>query len=300
MPGDVTALIRKSWAKSFGWVNNYTQSPLLETSENPQQQPLVSYFPSAASQQANIQPLQSGPSAAPLGRRVALVIGNTNYQAQSPLTNPGNDANLIASSLRSAGFQQVILKNDLTYNQTIQAIRDFALIADRADWSLIYYSGHGMSFNGNNYMIPVDARLRFDRDIDIEAVDTGKVSSAISGSKKLRVLILDMCRSNPFEKTMTRTIASRSVGRGLAPPMETEAGELTVFAAKDGQVALDGEGQNSPFAEALANRIKSPNTDIRRVFDRVRDDVLRVTNRKQQPFSYGSLPGDEDFYFVQR
>lgn len=242
---------------------------------------------------------QPTPATAPQGRRVALVIGNTNYQAQSRLMNPGNDANLIASSLRAAGFQQVIVKNDLTQNQLLRAIRDFAEVADKADWSVVYYAGHGIGYNGANYMIPVDARLKADRDIDIEAVDVGKIYNAISGSKSLRLVILDMCRTNPFAKTMTRTLASRSVGRGLVAPIESEAGEFTVFAAKDGQESQDGEGKNSPFAEALAKRLLIPNTDITRIFAYVRDDVMRVTNKQQQPFTYGSLP-PADYFFVQK
>jgi uncharacterized caspase-like protein len=98
---------------------------------------------------------------------------------------------------------------------------------------------------------------------------------------------------------MTRTIASRGIGRGLAALAETEAGEYTAFAAKDGQEALDGDGNNSPFAEALARRLKMPNVDVRRVFDHVRDDVLKATHREQQPFTYGSLP-PVDFYFAQK
>lgn len=233
------------------------------------------------------------------GLRVALIIGNTRYQAQAPLQNPKNDADLIAKSLRSTGFQQVLVKYDLTQAQMLAAIREFSDIADKADWSVVYYSGHGVSFGGTNFMLPVDVRLKADRDIDIEAVDVGKIYSAIGGSKSLRLVILDMCRTNPFLRQMSRTISSRSIGRGLVPPTESEAGEYTVFAARDGQEALDGEGANSPFAEALARRLAMPNVDIRRVFDFVRDDVVQATNRRQQPFTYGSLP-PRDFLFVQK
>jgi uncharacterized caspase-like protein len=232
-------------------------------------------------------------------RRVALIIGNSNYAAQGALPNPRNDAALIASVLRTLGFQSVEVKSDLTRDQTLRALQEFAPLADNADWSVVYYSGHGISYNGINYMIPVDAKLKADRDIDIEAVDVGKFSTSIAGASKLRLIILDMCRSNPFIKSMTRTIASRGIGRGLAAPAETEAGEYTAFAAKDGQEALDGDGNNSPFAEALARRLQMPNVDVRRVFDYVRDDVLKATHREQQPFTYGSLP-PVDFYFAQK
>jgi len=233
------------------------------------------------------------------GTRVALIIANSNYNAQIPLQNPINDAKLLASSLSAAGFKSVTVKTDLTRERMLNEIHDFAALADTADWAVVYYSGHGISYSGVNYMVPVDAKLAVDRDVDLEAIDVGKVFAAIDGAKKLRLVILDMCRSNPFMSTMRRTVASRSIGRGLAP-MEPDAGVLTVFAAKDGQEALDGDGKNSPFAKALAKYINKPNLEVRRLFDYVRDDVMDSTDKKQQPFTYGSLPGKEDFYFIQR
>jgi tetratricopeptide (TPR) repeat protein len=257
---------------------------------------------------ANIKPATPSTATAPTGpaqpagkplRRVALIISNSNYASFGTLPNPKHDAELIASVLKLVGFQSVELKSDLTRDQTLKALQDFAAASDNADWSVFYYSGHGVAYNGVNYMVPVDARLKADRDIDIEAVDAGKVSNAMAGASKLHLVVLDMCRSNPFIKSMKRTTMSRAIGRGLAPPPEDDSGEYTAFAARDGQEALDGDGDNSPFAESLAKRLQMPNVDVRRVFDYVRDDVLRVTNRQQQPFTYGSLP-PVDFYFVQR
>jgi tetratricopeptide (TPR) repeat protein len=244
---------------------------------------------------------QSNPvaSASPQ-RRVALIISNSNYTSPgiAQLPNPKNDAELIASVLRVLGFQSVELKSDLSREQMIRALQDFASQADNSDWSVFYYSGHGIAYNGSNYMIPVDARLRADRDIDLEAIDAGKISYSMAGSRQLRLVILDMCRNNPFIRQMTRSVASRGVGRGLVAPAETTAGEFTAFAARDGQEAFDGDGRNSPFAEALANRLQMANVDVRRVFDWVRDDVLKVTNGRQQPFTYGSLP-PVDYYFLK-
>jgi uncharacterized caspase-like protein len=115
----------------------------------------------------------------------------------------------------------------------------------------------------------------------------------------LRLVILDACRDNPFANQMKRTltVASRSVSRGLAA-IEPEAGTLVVFAAKDGETALDGDGVNSPFAAAFVKNLQTPGVEVRRLFDYVRDDVMDVTNRKQKPFSYGSISGRQDFYFV--
>jgi tetratricopeptide (TPR) repeat protein len=237
-------------------------------------------------------------SSAP-GRRVALVIGNAAYQHAPALQNPGNDARLLAATLREAGFASVTIKSDLTREQTILALREFARETDTAEWAAVYYSGHGIELGGTNYLIPVDAQLKADRDVDLEAVDVGKIVNAIEGAKRLRLVILDACRDNPFANQMRRTMATRSVGRGLAR-IEPEAGTLIVYAAKHGETALDGDGRNSPFVQALVNRIQQrPPIELRRLFDFVRDDVLTSTQKRQQPFSYGSLSASEDFYFAR-
>jgi hypothetical protein len=238
------------------------------------------------------------PLAVDFGRRVALVIGNTQYAHVPVLPNAVSDAQALAKSLEATGFQSVTLKMNLTREQLVLALSDFAKQADGADWAAVYYSGHGIEYRGINYMIPVDAWLKVDRDIDLETVDVGKVSSAIEGASKLRLIMLDACRDNPFLEQMKRTVATRSVSRGLAR-IEPDAGTLIVYAAKHGETALDGEGKNSPFATALIRRMQMPRIELRRLFDLVRDDVLAATNRRQQPFSYGSLSGSEDFYFVR-
>jgi uncharacterized caspase-like protein len=231
------------------------------------------------------------------GRRVALVIGNGRYLHKPSLNNPLNDAQLLASTLRSIDFQSVTLKSDLSREQIISALREFATVADGAEWAVVYYSGHGIEFGGVNYLVPVDAMLKADRDIDLEAVDVGKVLGAIEGAAKLRLLVLDACRDNPFLSQMRRTSPTRSLNRGLAR-IEPEAGTLIVYAAKHGEVAFDGDGSTSPFAGALVKRLSTPNLEVRRLFDLVRDDVMDATKRKQQPFSYGSLSGREEFFFV--
>jgi uncharacterized caspase-like protein len=234
-----------------------------------------------------------------LGKRVALVIGNTRYRRVELLENASNDAELIGKTLRNIGFESVTLKFDLTREQMMQALQDFADEADTADWAVIYYAGHGLEFGGANYLVPIDARLRTDRDIEFEAVDVNRVLTSTAGAKRLRLVILDACRSNPFASEMRRTIATRSLGRGLAQ-VEPEAGTLIAYAAKHGEVALDGQQGQGPFAEALAKRIaQKPAIEVRRLFDFVRDDVLSQTGRRQQPFTYGSLSGTEEFYFLR-
>jgi hypothetical protein len=255
---------------------------------------------SATSQEALVPAqhpsLARPPSVPEFGRRVALVIGNGRYEHVPALPNAANDADALTKALTETGFQSVTLKTNLTRDQILSALADLAKLADSADWAAVYYSGHGIEWRGINYMIPVDAQLKVDRDVDLEAVDVSKVLSAIEGAKKLRLVILDACRDNPFLDQMKRTVATRSVSRGLGP-MEPDAGLLIVHAAKHGETALDGAGKNSPFAPALINRIQTPNLELRRLFDLVRDDVLAATSRRQQPFSYGSLSGSEDFYF---
>jgi tetratricopeptide (TPR) repeat protein len=233
----------------------------------------------------------------PPGRRVALVIGNSGYRSVPALANPGKDSKAVAEALRQVGFQSVTLVNDATRDKMVEAIRAFATEADHSDWALIYYAGHGIEVGGSNYLIPVDAKLASDRDVQFEAIGLEQIMSAVDGAGKLRLVLLDACRDNPFANTMQRSTASRSIGRGLGQ-VEPDAGMLVVYAAKHGQIAFDGDGQNSPFVSAFVKRITTPQIEIRKLFDLVRDDVMTATKRQQQPFTYGSVPGSEDFYFL--
>jgi uncharacterized caspase-like protein len=230
--------------------------------------------------------------------RVALVIGNAEYRNVSKLPNPPRDADAIAASLRRVGFATVQVSSDLTRNGMIAALRAFEREAEKADWAVVYYAGHGIEVGGVNYLIPVDAALKVDKDVQDEAVPLDRVLSAIESAKRLRLVILDACRDNPFVTSMKRSIASRSIGRGLAQ-IEPDGGVLVAYAAKHGQVALDGDGANSPFVGALVRHLQTPGLEINKLFRLVRDDVMAATGRKQEPFVYGSLPG-EDFFFVQR
>lgn len=247
------------------------------------------------------------------GRRVALVIGNSAYRSVPPLSNPHNDAEAIAKSLRNIGFETVTLATDVTRERLIDALRTFANEAENSDWAMVYYAGHGIEVGGVNYLVPVDATLAVDRDIEYEAVPLSQVLRATDAAKRIKLIMLDACRDNPFAPRKTaapdavvRTstagapIASRSTnGRGLAE-VKVAGATLVVFAAKDGQVALDGEGGNSPFAVAVVQRIATPGVEINKVFRLVRDDVMEATAGRQEPYTYGSLPGKEDFFFVAK
>jgi tetratricopeptide (TPR) repeat protein len=241
----------------------------------------------------------ASPSAAS-ERRVALVIGNSAYRSVAFLPNPRRDAKAVADALRGTGFQIVEVAMDLDRNAMVKALRAFRNVADKADWAVIYFAGHGIEINRVNYLIPIDARLADDRDVKAEALSFEDLLSTVGGARMLRVIILDACRVNPFKAGMRRSGASRGgVDRGLAPPPESEPGTLVVYSAKDGEVAADDVGGvNSPFASAFVAELKVPGREVRRLFDYVRDDVVDATKKHQQPFTYGSLPGRRDFYFV--
>jgi tetratricopeptide (TPR) repeat protein len=246
------------------------------------------------------------------GRRVALVIGNSAYKNVPALTNPRKDSEAVAASLRNIGFETVTLAVDVTREKLIDGLRAFANEAEKADWAMVYYAGHGIEVNGQNYLIPVDARLAADRDVQFEAIPLEQVMASLEGAKKLKLVLLDACRDNPFAPQMRKTAApdsvaaaataggkvrTRSIGRGLGE-VKVQGASLVVFAAKHGQTALDGEGGNSPFAVAMVQRIATPGVEINKIFRLVRDDVMEATAGRQEPYTYGSLPGKEDFFFV--
>ncbi len=230
-------------------------------------------------------------------RRIALIIGNGAYQNVHQLGNPPRDARLIAGALRDVGFQAVTLSNDLTRDQFFEALRAFATEAEKADWAVVYYAGHGFEIGGVNYLVPVDARLAADHDAETEAVALEQVIAAVGGARKLRLVMLDACRDNPFAPTMQRTMELKLVDKGFSD-IEPAAGFMVVYAAKHGETALDGDGVDSPFAVAVARDIRQPHVEVRKLFDLVRDDVWSASKHQQQPFTYGSPPGREDFYFV--
>ncbi len=233
------------------------------------------------------------PAGAMADERMALVMGNSAYQRAPRLSNASNDANLLAETFKKAGFSVVEARNDLSAQDMRRALRDFGAKARNADIAVIYYAGHGIEIDGNNYLVPVDAQLENDTDVYDETVGLDRVLVAIEPAKRLRLVILDACRDNPFSKGMKRTMASRAVARGLAKVEPSSPNTLVAFAAKAGFTALDGDGNNSPFATALAHHLATPGLDLRKAFGYVRDEVLQATTNRQEPFIYGSLGGDD-------
>ncbi|MDA9459091.1 caspase (peptidase) [Bradyrhizobium sp. CCBAU 11430] len=226
-------------------------------------------------------------------KRVALVIGNSAYKSVPKLANPASDAGLIGGMLRKAGFDTVDVRQDLNASEMRKALREFGGRTRDADVAVIYYAGHGMEVDGTNYLIPTDAALETDTDVYDEALPIDRVLVSIEPAKQLRLVILDACRDNPFAKTMKRTVASRAIGRGLAKVEPTTPNTMIAFAAKAGSTASDGDSRNSPFATALSDHLPKPGLDLRKAFGFVRDDVLKSTANKQEPFVYGSLGGDD-------
>jgi WD40 repeat protein/uncharacterized caspase-like protein len=226
-------------------------------------------------------------------QRVALVMGNSAYQHAPRLPNAVNDSAVLVDTFKRAGFAVVDARNDLSASEMRRTLREFGAKARDADIAVIYYAGHGIEIDGTDYLIPTDARLDSDTDIYDETVALDRVLIAIEPAKRLRLIILDACRDNPFSKNMKRAVASRSVGRGLAKVEPSGPNTLVAFAAKAGFTALDGDGRNSPFAVALSNHLATPGLDLRKAFGYVRDEVLKATNNRQEPFIYGSLGGDD-------
>jgi uncharacterized caspase-like protein len=226
-------------------------------------------------------------------KRVALVLGNSAYQNAPPLSNPVNDSALIASTLKNAGFDVVDTRSDLPALEMRRALRDFTDSARDADIAVIYYAGHGIEVDGTNYLVPVDAKLERDTDVFDEALSLDRILVAAEPAKQLRLVILDACRDNPFAKNMKKTVALRGIGRGLAKIEPASPNTLIAYSAKAGSTALDGDAKNSPFTMALAKHLTTPGLDVRKAFGFVRDDVLKTTGNRQEPFVYGSLGGDD-------
>jgi hypothetical protein len=232
------------------------------------------------------------------GRRIALIIGNSAYAHAGSLRNPANDAKAIAGAMRRIGFSEVFEHYDLGLTQMTAALKNFGDRAANADWAVIYFAGHGVEMGGAAYLIPTDAKLEKDAHVSYEAIPLDRMLQTTESAKKLRLVILDACRNNPFVARMARTGgATRSIGRGL-PSIEVEGDVLVAYATKHGTTALDGDGENSPYALALAENMPVPNVDIRVMFGRVRDAVRKTTNNQQEPYTYGSVGGDLHYFSI--
>lgn len=223
------------------------------------------------------------------GSKTALVIGNSAYAFGGVLANPKNDAETVSAALKAAGFDPVVTLTDLDKTQFLGTLGDFANAAEKSEIALIYYAGHGVEVDRRNFLVPVDAKLSKASEVVFQAISLDDVRAAVAGASKLRLVILDACRNNPFP--LAKKDGTRALGGGLAH-VEPGANELIAYAAREGTLATDGAGGNSPFAVSFVRELAQPGLDVGFLFRRVRDDVLAATGQSQEPFVYGTLGGD--------
>ena len=226
--------------------------------------------------------------------RVALVIGNAAYEHTVPLRNPGNDASDVARALDELDFE-VIHGQDLDKDGFSDMLREFARTAQGADVSLFFYAGHGLQVDGKNYLVPVDAKLVEEVDLQIEAFELDDFMHQMRGSTNL--VFLDACRDNPLVRDLARSMgASRStaIGRGLSR-VESGSGTLIAYATQPGNTANDGGGRNSPFTGALLAHIETPGLSVNDLLTTMTDMVITSTHGSQQPWTHSSLR--KPFYF---
>jgi len=225
-------------------------------------------------------------------KRVALVIGNGDYGNQ-PLSNPANDAALMADTLRDVGFEVVEVINADSRSMK-KAVHTFSRTLSRAGSEavgFVYYAGHGIQAQGENYMIPVDAQIEEAIDVELEGFPASTLLSVLQNAgNRLNIVVMDACRNNPYKA------ATRSGGSGLAR-MDAPSGTLIAYSTAPGKVAADGRGNNSPYTRALSRAIKSPGAKVEDVFKTVRVAVMDRTNDAQVPWESSSLTGD--FYFLE-
>jgi uncharacterized caspase-like protein len=229
-------------------------------------------------------------------KRIALVIGNSEYKHTPRLTNPKNDAADMTAALKQLQFF-VIEGRDLDKAGMDRTIRDFAEALAGAQVGLFFYAGHGLQVGGQNYLVPIDAKLTTASGVDFEMVRLDLVHRTMEREATTNILIMDACRDNPLARNLARALGTRStqIGRGLAV-VESGEGTLISFSTQPGNVALDGTGRNSPFAEAFLKHIRTPGDDLPTILINVRNDVMQATGRRQVPWEHSAMTAK--FYFI--
>ncbi|NVO14755.1 MAG: caspase family protein [Rhodoplanes sp.] len=232
------------------------------------------------------------PPSAGAQQKVALVVGNGAYRNATPLANPPNDAADVAAALRRLGFA-VIEGRDLDKHALEDKIRAFGRALDGASVALFFYAGHGLQVAGRNYLVPVDAKLERPGDLSFETIDVGQVLGQMEAEARVNLVFLDACRDNPLARTLARSLGARSasVGAGLAS-IQSAVGTMIAYATQPDNVALDGEGRNSPFTTALLKHLPTPGLDVAVLMRRIRSDVVASTHSRQVPWDHSSLIGD--------
>jgi uncharacterized caspase-like protein len=218
-------------------------------------------------------------------KRVALVIGNSEYGTQMRLLNPRNDAQDMADSLKSLGFE-VFLRVDADKQSFTRALEDFTRAVAGADIGLFFYAGHGMQYYGSNYLMPVGAHLQDEVSVRFELIALDEIQRALDRSTGVRILILDACRNNPLAAELTRSMRASnrdaSVPRGLAR-IEQARGTVVAYSTQANEIADDGAARNSPFTRALLENLREPGLEIGAMFRKVAARVYETTHGKQVP-----------------
>jgi hypothetical protein len=225
--------------------------------------------------------------------RLALVIGQSAYRSVPALPNPANDARAVTQMLTDSGFE-VSTAADLSQGQMREAVSDFAgkVAAKGADTvALVFYAGHGLQIDGENFLVPIDIDPKREADIPIQAVRLNDILNTLTSvPSKMRILMLDACRNNPFPDLKTAGSGLAIVDAKVGAP-----GTFLSFSTSPGAVAEDGSGSNSPYTNALLAAGKEQNIPIEQTFKRVRLAVNKVTEGRQTPWDSSSLT--EDFRF---
>lgn len=229
------------------------------------------------------------------GSRIALVIGNGNYAHVPVLRNPVTDARALGQRLDEIGFDSVDVLENLDLSHMKSAVMAFRAKADKGEVAAVYFAGHGIEIGGENYLVPIDARLADDRDVPLETFPLSQLRRAVERSQKLKFIVLDACRENPFLNRMARTLATRSVAGGLAEVADPRRNEVLLFAAQSGRVAIDGQGANSPLVQALLEHIPKPGLEINALVRVVCQSVREMTGGRQEPIKFDSLDAEPAF-----
>jgi hypothetical protein len=230
-------------------------------------------------------------------KRVALVIGNGGYKIAPHLDNPANDARAIAETLRKLGFE-VVDGYDLDVSEMRKAVSDFSATLPDAKSAVVYYAGHGVSVDGEDFLLPVDIDLKSPADLKIGAIDMSLVLEDMKREERVNIVLLDACHDNPFADELARSKTPAAIGpRGLSPIQgELARGTLIAFATDPNSTALDGvQGRHSPFTEALLNHLADPGAPIDTVMMRVRTEVWEKTKHMQRPWVHSPLIGEFSF-----
>ncbi|MFV2061235.1 MAG: caspase domain-containing protein [Gammaproteobacteria bacterium] len=257
-------------------------------------------------------PLQATSAYAVTDSRYALVIGNSNYQHAAKLKNPGNDSTDLAKTLRNLNFETTLIQN-ATKNQIKKSVEVFiATLKKSGGVGLFYYAGHGVQFEGSNYLIPIETTTGTEQQIKDQSYN---IAGLLDGMRKINtatnIIILDACRNNPFDTISqygTRSVTSsksRSMVRVSIPKLDSglskldaPSNTLIAFATAPGKVALDGDGRNSPYTLKLIESMQRTGLTIGEVFRQVRSSVVKYSNGRQIPWESSSLI--QDFYFKHR